>query len=116
MTLLQKGGRIDGVLGILSLEGLGTASIVGYDTSVSPAAKLYRRLAIIGLDYCRKRNLIAHKSSGAASFKRNRGCVPEVEYTVVYAQHLPFRQRFVWKMLSILINSIGVPLIRRYEL
>jgi hypothetical protein len=116
MTLFRKDSAIEGVLGLLPLEKMVTATIFGYNTALPATEKLYRRLSIFALDYARQRHWISHASSGAASFKRNRKYVSEVEYTMTYVRHLTFRQRFAWRLLSILITVIGVPLLRKYEL
>lgn len=116
VTLLSKMDRIEGVVGLLPLEKMVTATVFGYNISLSSTEKLYRRLSMIALDYARQRHWISHASSGAASFKRNRRYVPETEYTVVYVDHLSLRQRAVWKTLAVLIKNIGVPLLKRYEL
>ena len=116
LTLLSKAGQIEGVVGVLPLEKMVTATIFGYNVSLPPSEKLYRRLSMLALDYARERHWISHASSGAASFKRNRRYVPETEFTMIYIKHLRLKQRVIWKILSILINGIGVPLLRKYEL
>jgi hypothetical protein len=116
VTVLRKDGQIEGVVGLLPLERMATATIFGYNTELPAEEKLYRRLSIIALLYARTKHWISHASSGAASFKRNRKYVSEIEYSMVYIRHIPLRQRLAWQTLSVLINRIGIPLLKKYEL
>jgi hypothetical protein len=64
----------------------------------------------------KKQSLILHQSSGAASFKRARGLIANLEYSAVFVQHLPFYRQLVWWFLGLLVNRIAVPLMKKYKL
>ncbi|WP_332310230.1 hypothetical protein [Paenibacillus sp. P22] len=59
---------------------------------------------------------LLHESSGAAQFKRNRGAVSDIEYSAVYDAHLPWHRRAGWSFLHLVLNRIGIPLLRKYKL
>jgi hypothetical protein len=115
-ALRSANGSIDGVLGTFEIDGVITAPIVGYDTSAPRSKALYRRLMAIVLRETLERGLTLNLSSGAAEFKRLRGGTPAIEYTAVYDRHLSVGRRAVWRSLAALVDRIGVPLLRRYEL
>jgi hypothetical protein len=115
-TALRREGAIDGVLGTFEIDGTITAPVVGYDTSAPKSRALYRRLMALVLREALERKLTLNLSSGAAEFKRLRGGEPSIEYTAVYDRHLPVTRRAVWRSLAALVDRIGVPLLRRYEL
>jgi len=109
-------GRIDGVLGWFSNEQIMTAPIVGYDTALPKKLGLYRLLTQMCLQEAVSRQCLLNFSSGAAHFKRLRGGQPEIEYSMVYVQHLSTRRRLVWSLLSCLLCKIGVPMMRSFKL
>lgn len=113
---LKKDDRIDGVIGYFCRNGFMTTPILGYDTSLPKETGLYRMLTALLNMESEKRGLILHRSSGAASFKRNRGATPRLEYSMVYSKHLPFNRKVGWLVLDVLINKIGKPLLEKYEL
>lgn len=115
-TALRRDGSIDGVLGTFEVDGTITAPIVGYDTGAPKRRALYRRLMALVLRETLERKLMLNLSSGAAGFKRLRGGEPSIEYTAVYDRHLPMTRRAVWRSLAALVDRVGVPLLRRYEL
>jgi len=73
-------------------------------------------LSLLLLREARERRLVLHASSGAAGFKRARGGVGATEYTLVQARHLPIRRRFGWRLVAVLANRVGLPLMKRYRL
>lgn len=89
-----------GMVGIIGNEEVLTAPMVGYDLSVPAAEALYRRCIMYIIDYAQKEKKVLNLSSGAPSFKINRGAVPVVEYMYVYARHLSVSSRLTWWMLS----------------
>lgn len=113
---LQKNGRIDGVIGFYKINGVMTTPILGYDTSLPQAVGLYRMLSAQLTIEATKWGLILHQSSGAASFKRFRGFVGNIEYSAVFYQHLSFWRQLVWRLLGLLVNKLAVPLMKKYKL
>ncbi|SDD23151.1 hypothetical protein SAMN02799630_02963 [Paenibacillus sp. UNCCL117] len=112
----RQTGRIDAVLGYYRRCGVMTTPVFGYDTSQPQSLGLYRMLSAVLLDLARREGCLLHESSGAAQFKRNRGAVAEIEYSAVYDRHLPVRRRVGWAALRSVLNTLGVPLIRKYKL
>lgn len=116
LRAFRRHGRIDGVLGFFERDGVMTTPILGYDTTLSPDAGLYRVLSACLVVEATARGLLLHQSSGAASFKRWRGGVPHLEYNAVYCRHLRWPQRLAWRLLRTLLERLAVPLLRRYDL
>ena len=93
-----------------------TAPIVGYETSLPQALGLYRRLMALAARRARAGRLLLNMSAGAAAFKRNRGGVAAIEYSAVFTRHLPLRHRVAAWLVRVLLDTIGLPLLRRFEL
>lgn len=113
---LRKNGRLDAVLGFFAREGIMTAPLFGYDTTLPQKTGLYRMLSAVLIGIAEERGLLLHESSGVGQFKRNRGAVAELEVTAVYDRHLPLMTRACWTMLEKLLHGIGVPIIRKLKL
>lgn len=116
LQALRKAGRIDGVIGFYEMNGMMTTPILGYDTRLPQSVGLYRMLSAQLTLEATRRGIILHQSSGAASFKRFRGFVGNIEYSAVFYQHLPFWRQWVWRLLGFLVNNLAVPLMRKYQL
>ncbi len=114
--LKEKAKGYTGVVGLLKSEDTITAPILGYDTDLKNAHIMYRACSALSYKIAQENNIYCHKSSGAAEFKRNRGCVPTVEYSCIYVAHLPLYRRFVWNILSLVLNVIAVPVMAKYKL
>lgn len=114
--LRDSDGNLVAIVGTFSMDGLITAPVVGYDTTLPPALGLYRWLMAAVFEQARTREHRINLSAGAAQFKALRGGVPAIEYSAVYARHLPTWRRWALILLSAATRWIGVPLMRRYEL
>lgn len=115
-ALRNADDRIEGVIGFYDFADTMTAPVVGYDTDLPAGLGLYRRLMAASLARARDRRLLYNMSAGAASFKRNRGATPALEYMMVYCRHLPWPRRLAIAAVRTIVNSIGIPLLRRFEL
>ena len=104
------------VVGIIGESGVVTAPIVGYDLSYDQKEALYRRVIAYILEYAKRNNYILNLSSGASSFKLNRGAKANLEYMFVYINHISFFRRFIWKTLSFISNSFYGRLLQRLKL
>lgn len=114
--LRNGAGQLDGVVGFFDMGQVMTAPIVGYDTSLPAQSGLYRRLMALALKRARDGKLLFNMSAGAAGFKRNRGGVAALEYTAVYNRHLGTRQRMAGWLVRKILETIGIPILKRFEL
>ncbi|WP_394686674.1 hypothetical protein [uncultured Xanthomonas sp.] len=109
-------GQLVCITGLFGVGGTVTAPIVGYDLQLPQRLALYRTLTACGIDHARRYGQRLNQSAGAASFKRQRGGMPVIEYSAVDARHLPLRRRQPIAALGALTRRIGVPLMRQYRL
>ncbi len=109
-------GRIDAVFGYLYRNGIMSTPIFGYDLSIPQKSGLYRRLSAQLLKEAEMRNFHLNNSSGAPFFKLNRGCKAAIEYSAVYCGHLPRIRRLGYRILTVIISGIAIPVIRRLAL
>lgn len=93
-----------------------TQPLLGYDTSRPQKDGLYRLISFMAQQCAQDRGLLFNMSAGAADFKRLRGAVPAIEYSAVYARHLPIRQWMALQVMAGVLSKIGVPLLKRFEL
>ncbi|WP_254509241.1 GNAT family N-acetyltransferase [Anatilimnocola floriformis] len=114
--LRDSSGELVGVAGAFERNGVMTVPLVGYDTSLPQNLGLYRSLMSIVLHEAVRRKVKLNLSSGAAHFKRLRGGEPCIEYTAVYCRHLSFASRLAWRSLAALMQKVGVPILRKYQL
>jgi hypothetical protein len=109
-------GKLEGVVGFFENDHIITAPIVGYNTALPAKEALYRLLTQLCLQRAIAHNKLLNFSSGAAEFKRLRGGVPAIEYTMVYVAHLNVYSRCCWKVLGYILHKIAVPLMKRWQL
>lgn len=109
-------GRLTCVIGLFRMGRTATAPIVGYDTTQPQKSALYRLTTACAYRACLEHGWRLNFSAGAAGFKRLRGGMPSIEYSAVYARHLPTRTRIAVDALSSTTCRIGIPLLRRYRL
>lgn len=105
--LRHPSGRLDGVLGAFTREQITSTPFIGYDTSLSLEAGLYRRMVCMLLERVAERGLLLNYSSGAGEFKRRRGGVPVIEFNAIYTRHLPPRRRMGYALLAKAANGPG---------
>jgi hypothetical protein len=97
---LRLEGRIDGIMGFFTRNGLMTQPVFGYDTRLPQDAGLYRLLTLITLQEGLQRGLMVHASAGVGRFKKMRGAKSTIEYHAVYDRHLPRSRQLPWHMLK----------------
>ena len=107
--LVAFGGRFE-------YEDTLTQPLIGYDTRRPQKEGLYRLITALAQKHAQKNNLLFNMSAGAASFKRNRQAKSAIEFSAVYNQHLPLRQRLAQKIIFKILLAIGVPLLKRFAL
>ena len=109
-------GMLQCVVGLFRQGTTFTSPIVGYDTSLPRQLGLYRLLTACAYEVAMEKGCRLNFSAGAAHFKRLRGGVPAIEYSAVYARHLPRNIRNAIGGLSLLTRRVGAPLLSRYKL
>ena len=114
--LRNRAGVLDGFVGFFDAGSVMTAPVVGYDTTLPAELGLYRRLMAIALRRARQRKLLFNMSANAASFKRNRGAVAALEHTAIFNAHLRRRQRIAGWLMRKILETIGIPVLRSFEL
>jgi hypothetical protein len=114
--LRDTDGVLQGVVGLFGFGNLITSPIAGYNTSLPQALGLYRRLAACVLREGANHRRLVNLSAGVAHFKRQRGARPAIEYSVVFAGHLPPGRRKALHALGWLARNIGVPIMRKFKL
>ncbi|MGO1072984.1 hypothetical protein [Lysobacter sp. CA199] len=112
----DEAGQLSCVAGVFGFGGTLTTPIVGYDTDQPQRLGLYRLLTATTFERALASGEAINFSAGAAEFKRLRGGEPSIEYSAVYARHLPRTTRRALSTLSAITRRIGVPIMRRYEL
>jgi Acetyltransferase (GNAT) domain len=109
-------GQLQAVVGLFALGDTVTAPIVGYDTHLPQRLGLYRLLMATVYDCAARAHCRINLSAGAAGFKRLRGGIGTLEFSAVYARHLPKARRRALAVLSSVTRHIGGPILRRFEL
>lgn len=109
-------GKLKAFSGLFILDQTITSPLVGYDTNAPQKEGLYIHAINLIFKYTFESGKILNLSSGASQFKRLRGGVPSVEYSVIYLRHLPLYRKLVWYFLIFISNKIGIPLTQKYEL
>jgi hypothetical protein len=109
-------GQLQGIFGGFSQAGVLSAPIVGYNTALPVRAGLYRLVTACAFQAAMRRAERLNFSAGAAEFKRLRGGKATMEFSAVYAPHLPLRTRLAIRTLSLLSVKMGAPLMAKYEL
>ncbi len=110
----KKDGIIDGIFGYYSMYGVMTSPFFGYDTNKPQEVGLYRLLSTALTLEAKSCGHLFHQSSGASFYKSIRKATPSIEYNAVYTKHLNLHRRFYWKTLKFLINSFGIPWMKKY--
>ena len=114
--LRGQDGRLAGVIAFFDCGHTMTAPIVGYDSALPPATGLYRMLMALGTRRARERKMLYNMSAGAASFKRNRGGLRALEYSAVYNVGGSVQQRLAALVVRKILEWVGVPTLRSFEL
>lgn len=111
---LRHEARWVGVVGLLRREGWLTTPLLGYDLAAPQGLGLYRRLMAHSQRVALEDGLRLHMSSGAGAFKLARGGVPVLEYTAVYAAHLPRWRAAAVGAFVALLRRAAPPLLSRF--
>ena len=111
-----ENGSIDAFAGMFENESVVTVPMMGYDMSRPRSEGLYRLASRLCMDHAADRGKILNFSSGAGSFKKRRGALAYPEWSFVHVAHLPVSRQRVWRLLSLLLRSIALPLVEKLDL
>lgn len=93
-----------------------TTPFIGYDAQIDPDAGFYRLMNIHLTRTAVAENRLLNMSSGAGTFKKQRGGVPAIEYHMVYNQHLPAHRRLTWQAMAYFSRKYALPALQKLEL
>lgn len=94
-----------GIIGFLQRDDIVVTAFMGYEMSVPQEKGLYRLLMILLIKYAHEHDLRINLSAGADDFKLKRGGIASLEKQMIYCQHLPWRRRFIWRLLQFIFNN-----------
>ena len=107
--LRDADGVLSAVVGCFIRGGVLTTPIVGYDTTRPARDGLYRIASVMLAQMAIEHGCKLNGSAGAASFKRNRGARPVIEYTAYFVGHLSFARRTTFGAIEQVLNKMAVP-------
>ncbi|MBA2369314.1 MAG: GNAT family N-acetyltransferase [Candidatus Protochlamydia sp.] len=113
--LRRKEGDLVGFIAYFQRDGVIAAPLLGYDLSFPTKEGLYRQLAALIIKKTYENKWIFNMGAGASDFKKLRGGVGYIEYSLVYAKHLALKRNAAWKVLGSAMSGIGVPILRHYK-
>lgn len=116
LVLRDQEGTIQGFGGMCRNGSHATMPLMGYNTALDQRLGLYRLAFHAGILHAAVHGLRLNMSSGATSFKRNRGATPEIEYTAFHLRHLAWRRRLPFSTLSLVARKVGEPVLKKYQL
>lgn len=111
---LKGKDSIDGVVGFFERSGVMMCPILGYDKNHPQNGVIYRLLSTTLLLEAKQRQLIFNQSAGASFYKKTRRAEGCIETMGIYIDHLPFKRRLPWNILRKLINTVGIPAMKKY--
>lgn len=113
---LKEGGEIIAVLGYFLFDGVQTASVIGYDSSLPQKKGLYRLISLKIVELAEENEAVIHASSGVSAFKASRGLDAYWEYNLIDWSGVKKKERLSWKALKVLANDITIPLIKKMDI
>ena len=116
LVLRDREGVIQAFGGMHVIGGYGTMPVFGYNTDRPQSEGLYRLAFHAGTLYAVRHGLRFNMSSGASTFKTNRGATPEMEYTAFHVRHLPTMRRLPFGLLQLVAEKVGIPILRKHRL
>ena len=109
INLLLKEGKIYWVYWYYIIENQATTPIYWYILKYNKSKKLYRQLTFYTLQSTLEKIQFLNHSSWAWKFKINRWAKMDIEYLMVYYEHLNFYKKVAWKFLHFISKKIIKP-------
>ena len=88
---------------------------IGYDMSQPKNMGLYRLMHLKLMEIAIEEGKIFNMSSGASTFKKQRGGVPYFDYHIIFIDHLPKRLQWFWRKLYSISESMIKPTMKNLE-
>lgn len=112
--VLKMEGQIKGVAGYFEKNGVMYCPFFGYDKEDADHTVIYRLLNTALLLEAQKSGVLFNQSAGAAFYKSIRRAEGCQEWMAVYNRHLKLGQKFAWRILMLLLNTLGPRYMRKY--
>lgn len=112
--LVKLDGVIKGMAGYWQQNGVMMCPFFGYDKTHPQSNTIYRLLNTAMMLEAKERGLIFNLSAGASFYKSVRRAKGSLEYIAVHARHLPLRQKLVWRLLYLFINTFAPKYMKKY--
>jgi hypothetical protein len=89
---------------------------IGYDRRRPKKIGLYRLMHLKLMEIAIEEEKIFNMSSGASSFKKQRGGVPYFDYHIIFIDHLPKRVQWFWTQFYSISESMIKPAMKNLEI
>ncbi|MDW3647800.1 MAG: hypothetical protein R8P61_12095 [Bacteroidia bacterium] len=116
LYVLKEREDIVAVLGYFLFAGVQTASVIGYDRTISKRKGLYRLISLKIVELAEENKAVIHASSGVSAFKASRGLTAFWEYNLIDWSGVKKKERISWKALKFLANDISIPLMKKLNI
>jgi hypothetical protein len=93
-----------------------TTPFIGHDAQADPEAGFYRLMNIQLTRTAVAENRLLNMSSGAGTFKKQRGGLAAIEYNLVVNHHLPAYRRLPWQAMAYFSRRYALPALQRMEI
>ena len=112
--ILKKDSVVKGIAGFFIRDGVLFCPFMGYEKKDPDHTVIYRLLNTMLLLEAQKAGAIFNQSAGASFYKTIRRAKSCLETIAVNTEHLPYKQKVVWKALKTFINAIAPPYMKKY--
>lgn len=102
-------GVIEAVQGIFENDSIVTTPFIGYNLEKPKKDGLYRLMNYRLMEIAISTGKLLNMSSGADTFKKQRGGKPSFEYHMIYATHLPALRQYAWKQTRRILEQYVQP-------
>lgn len=89
---------------------------IGYDKRQPKHIGLYRLMHLKLMEIAIEEEKIFNMSSGASTFKKQRGGAPYFDYHIIFIDHLPKRVQWFWKQFYSMSESMIKPTMKDLEI
>jgi len=111
----NQDGAIEGFTTEQRYQGALINPMLGYDRALPQSRGLYRIAMSASGERALAEGLLLNYSAGAASFKRNRGARPTLEFSMIFDDHLPAWRRSSYNALASALDAMA-PMLERIAL